>query len=128
MSRLWLRTSGNGAGAGAGGGRLAGAGTRVDRVADMDPAIREEAVEFLRSWLPERAKSVYRTMIAEDPECWRAHPHFAGHIIVEHALRGNGITEEALGVTCLEAVWAELLELALTAEGVESEAGAPRPE
>lgn len=88
----------------------------ADRVADMDPVVREEVVAFLREWLPDRAKAVYRTMIAEDPESWRAHPHFAGGIIVEQALRGNGITEEALGVSCLERVWPELLELALKPE------------
>lgn len=126
MGRYWPKRSANGKKAGAAGRRVAVA--PVDRVEDMDPAIRGEVVSFLRGWLPERAKAVYRTMIAEDPESWRAHPHFAGGIIVEHALRGNGITEEALGVTCLQAIWPELLELALNAEEeVERETETPGP-
>jgi hypothetical protein len=89
---------------------------RVTRVEDMDPAVRDEAVRFLRGWLPERARAVYRTLIAEDPEGWRAHPHFAGGIIVDHALRGNGLTEEALGLENLHRAWPDLLRLALQEE------------
>jgi hypothetical protein len=120
MGRFWPRRSGDGKSAGARGRRVA------DRVEDMDPAVRAEVVAFLRGWLPERAKAVYRTMVAEDPEGWRAHPHFAGDLIVEHALRGNGITAEGLGVTCLKRIWPELLELALNAEETEREAETPR--
>ena len=86
---------------------------RVRTVAEMDPRLREEAVAFLRAWLPERVKSVYRALIHEGPESWRAHPHFAGGLIVDHVLRGNGLTEEALGVEDLNQLWPDLLRLAL---------------
>jgi hypothetical protein len=85
-------------------------------VAGMDPEVRQAAVAFIRQWLPERAQAVYRALIAEEPESWRAHPHFAGGLIVEHVLRGNGLTEEALGVADLNEVWHDLLELALREE------------
>ena len=89
---------------------------RARTVAEMDPRLRQEAVDFLRAWLPERVKSVYRTLIEEGPESWRAHPHFAGGVIVDHVFRGNGLTEEALGVEDLNQVWPELLRLALSSE------------
>lgn len=82
----------------------------------MDPLVRAEAVGFLRSWLPERARAAYRTLIAEDPESWRAHPHFAGGVIVDHVFRGNGLTEEVLGVEDLNLIWPDLLQLALQDE------------
>ena len=85
-------------------------------VAEMDPRLRDEAVAFLRSWLPERVKAVYRALIEESPESWRAHPHFAGAVIVDHVFRGNGLTEDALGVKDLNEVWPELLRLALSSE------------
>lgn len=79
----------------------------------MDPRVRDEVVEFLRDWLPEPARRAYRTMIARDPRDWKRHPHFRRGVIVRHALRGNGITEELLGVRSLEPYWAELLERAV---------------
>jgi hypothetical protein len=82
----------------------------------MDPQLRDAAVQFIRQWLPDRAQAVYRALIAADPESWRAHPHFAGGIIVDHVLRGNGLTEAALGVADLNELWPDLLELALTDE------------
>ena len=84
--------------------------------ADIDLRRRQEVVDFLRAWLPERAKAVYRALIAEDPESWRAHPHFLGGFIVDHVLRGNGLTEDVLGVADLNAVWPDLLQLALSEE------------
>lgn len=71
------------------------------------------AVDFLRRWLPTEAIIVYREMIQEDPTGWFRHPHFAGGVIVEHALRGNGINERALGVEDLDAVWPALLREAV---------------
>lgn len=82
-------------------------------VGTLRDAIRREAVEFLRRWLPEEAKRVYREMIREDPENWCRHPHFSGGIIVKHALRGNGIDERALGIPDLDAVWPDLLQAAV---------------
>lgn len=76
-------------------------------------ALRDEAVAFLRDWLPEQARRTYREMIRHDPGGWHRDPHFAGGIIAEHALRGNGITEVALGVPSLDAVWPELLRRAV---------------
>jgi hypothetical protein len=70
-------------------------------------------VAFLRDWLPAQAKDTYRRMITEDPDHWHRHPHFAGGVIAEHALRGNGITEKVLGVKDMEEVWPALLELAV---------------
>jgi hypothetical protein len=89
---------------------------RARTVAEMDPRLRHEAVAFLRAWLPERVKSVYRALIEDGPEGWRAHPHFAGGVIVDHVFRGNGLTEEALGVEDLNKIWPELLQLALSNE------------
>lgn len=76
-------------------------------------AQRDYLVAFLRDWLPEEAKSVYREMIRENPTTWWQDPHFAGGIIVEYALRGNGFDERALGVKDLEPLWPELLERAV---------------
>lgn len=73
-------------------------------------------VEFLRDWLPAEAKETYRAMIAEDPYHWHRHPHFAGGVIREHVLRGNGITEKVLGVRDLDEVWPALLVRALGEE------------
>jgi hypothetical protein len=76
-------------------------------------ARQREAVAFLRDWLPDEAKDVYRAMIREDPLNWSRHPHFAGGIILKDALRGNGIDEKTLGVPDLNKIWPELLEAAL---------------
>jgi hypothetical protein len=102
---------------------------RARTVAEMDPRRRQEAVDFLRAWLPERVKAVYRALIEEGPESWRAHPHFLGGVVVDHVLRGNGLTEETLGVEDLNQIWPELLHLALSNEpppGPESPTPEPR--
>lgn len=75
-----------------------------------------EAVAFLRGWLPPEAAEVYRRMIRDDPHGWYLHPHFSGGIIVDHALRGNGIDERALGVKDLNAVWPDLLQEAVAVD------------
>jgi len=72
-----------------------------------------EAVRFLADWLPPEVKQVYRELVRSDPEGWSRHPHFADGIIVRHALRGNGITEHALGVADLNTVWPAILRSAL---------------
>jgi hypothetical protein len=87
--------------------------TRIDSVANIPPGVLRSVISFLRDWLPPEARVVYRQMIAEDPHHWHRHPHFAGGVIAEHALRGNGITEKVLGVRDIEEVWPALLELAL---------------
>ena len=69
---------------------------------------------FLQGWLTDEAKRVYREMIEEDPENWSRHPHFHGGVIVEHALRGNGIDERALGVADLDPLWPDLLRDAVS--------------
>ena len=76
-------------------------------------AVRDEVVSFLRNWLPAEAVVVYRAMILEDPVNWYRHPHFAGGIILEHGLRGNGIDERTLGVANLDQIWPELLKAAV---------------
>jgi hypothetical protein len=83
----------------------------------MDPKVRDEVVEFLRGWLPEPAKRSYRGMMVRDPRNWQRHPHFRRGVIVRHALRGNGFTEELLGVPSLEPYWADLLARAVLGEG-----------
>jgi hypothetical protein len=83
---------------------------RADR---LDAEVRDEVVAFLRDWIPHPAKEMYREMIARDPEGWHLHPHFAGGVIVQHALRGNGIDEVALGIADLDPLWPELLRLAI---------------
>jgi hypothetical protein len=70
---------------------------------------RDELIAFLRDWLPEEAKRVYRDMIRSSPNAWWYDPHFDGGIILEYALRGNGFTEKALGVTSLAPLWPDLL-------------------
>lgn len=87
--------------------------TGEDALARIDPDLLASVVAFLRDWLPAEAKRTYRAMIADDPDHWHRHPHFAGGIIAEHALRGNGITEKVLGLENLDEVWPALLELAL---------------
>ena len=79
----------------------------------MDPKVCEEVVEFLRDWLPEPAKQAYRGLMERDPQNWPRDPHFARGVIVRHALRGNGYTEELLGVPSLEPYWADLLARAV---------------
>jgi len=75
----------------------------------LNPQALEEVVEFLRGWLPPSSIRTYREMIERDPIYWHRHPHFAGGIVVEHFLRGNGITETVLGVDDLDKVWPEIL-------------------
>lgn len=84
-----------------------------DALARLPPELLASIVTFLREWLPREAKTTYRAMIAADPDQWHRHPHFAGGIISEHALRGNGITEKVLGVHDLDEVWPALLVMAL---------------
>lgn len=79
----------------------------------MDSRVRDEVVGFLRDWLPEPAKRTYQAMIAKDPRNWKRDPHFRRGVIVRHALRGNGFTEEVLGVPSLEPYWADLLARAV---------------
>jgi hypothetical protein len=91
----------------------------------MDPGTREEVVAFLRGWLPETARQAYRQMIETDPEGWHRHPHFAEGVIVRHALRGNGFTEEVLRVPSLELLWPDLLARAVLLPEDEPPAGSP---
>ena len=70
-------------------------------------------MEFLRNELPPEARRVYRELIRADPENWSRDPHFAGGIIVDHMLRGNGLDEVALGVSDLGPIWPELLRMAV---------------
>ena len=79
----------------------------------LGPAIRGEVEGFLRRWLPDLAKDVYREMIRNDPTNWFQHPHFSSGLIVKHALRGNGINEKTTGMRDLNAIWPELLLAAL---------------
>jgi hypothetical protein len=90
---------------------------------ELDPRVAQEVVDFLRDWLPASARQTYRAMIEEDPENWSRDPHFAGGIIVQHALRGNGITEKVLGIRDLNDVWPELLRRAV----IDPAPGDPRP-
>lgn len=89
-----------------------------------DPAVMEEAVAFLREWLPNEAISTYREMIRSDPAAWYLDPHFSGGLIVKHALQGNGITAYDLGVRSLEEVWPDLLRRAVL-EAPESNGAEP---
>ena len=82
-------------------------------LSQIRPDLLAAVVAFLRDWLPAQAKETYRTMIAEDPDHWHRHPHFASGVIRDHALRGNGITEKVLGVKDLDEVWPALLEQVL---------------
>lgn len=82
----------------------------------MRADVRRAVVEFLRDWLPPEARRVYRQMMQDNPHHWSEDPHFAGGLIVEHALRGNGIDEALLGIEDLNAVWPELLRLAVDGE------------
>ena len=79
---------------------------------------RDELIAFLRDWLPEAAKRTYRDMMLAFPNSWWLHPHFAGGIILQTALRGNGFTEKTLGVKSLEPLWPDLLELAVLGRNV----------
>jgi hypothetical protein len=90
---------------------------RPSPIGDMDPAVRDAVVAFLRGWLPAEARRVYREMIRHDPERWFLDAHFRGGVIVRHALRGNGLDERALGVQDLDAVWPDLLRRAVGEEG-----------
>ena len=73
----------------------------------------EQIVAFLRDWLPDEARLAYQQMIREDPTGWWHDPHFADGVILRFALRGNGITERALGVADLAPLWPELLARAV---------------
>jgi hypothetical protein len=76
----------------------------------------DQLVAFLRDWLPDEAKHVYRELIKENPKGWWRDAHFAGDIILKHALRGNGIDERALGIKDLTPVWPALLARAVDIE------------
>jgi hypothetical protein len=82
----------------------------------IDPQVRDAVVAFLRDWLPAEARRTYRAMIREDPLGWSKSPHFGQGVIVEHALRGNGLDEKTLGVSDLERIWPELLRRAVEEE------------
>lgn len=75
--------------------------------------VRREVVAFLRAWLPDEARRAYREMMERDPQGWPRHPHFAGGLVVRHALRGNGLDERTLGIPDLDAVWPDLLRRAV---------------
>ena len=74
---------------------------------------RARVIAFLRDWLPNEAKQVYREMIRTNPHSWWHDAHFDGGIILEHALRRNGFNEKALGVQSLEPLWPDLLASAV---------------
>lgn len=82
----------------------------------MQADVLQIVAGFLRGWLPPEARLVYRQMMISDPLHWSEDPHFAGGIIIDHALRGNGIDEALLGVDDLNAVWPEILRLAVLGE------------
>jgi hypothetical protein len=95
----------------------------------IEPGLREEVVAFLRDWIPAGAAATYRQMIRSDPDGWYRSSHFASGFVVEHLLRGNGITEAALGVRDLEPLWPGLLRDAVMAAGArspEEDRSAPR--
>lgn len=77
-------------------------------------AVWDETVAFLRKWLPEDAKCLYREMVRENPSGWWHDPHFANGLIPDNALRGNGLTEKTLGVKSLDLIWPLLLLAALS--------------
>ena len=79
----------------------------------MNESQIDEVAAFLRRWLPEGVRAEYRRIMAADPAGWPHHPHFAGGLIVRHALRGNGVDEHALGVPSLEPLWREALARAV---------------
>jgi hypothetical protein len=87
---------------------------RARDISAMDPRVRHEAVQYIREWLPNEVRVTYRRLMASNPEGWHRHPHFSGGFFVNSVLRGNGLTEEALGVEDLGTVWRQLLALALT--------------
>lgn len=87
-----------------------------DPLAEIQPELLAQIVRFLRDWLPPQAREAYREMILLDSEYWYEDPHFAGGVIPKHILRGNGITEEVLGVEDLDEVWPALLEKVVTDE------------
>lgn len=70
-------------------------------------------IQFLREWLPPRVRSTYRQMMVDDPGGWHLDPHFAGGIILRHALRGNGINVPLTAGVDLDAEWPELLRAAV---------------
>ncbi len=79
---------------------------------------RDQLIAFLRDWLPEDAKQIYRDMIQCAPDSWWEDPHFQGGIIIDYALRGNGFDEKALGVINLEPLWPSLLARAVDAHRI----------
>jgi hypothetical protein len=87
----------------------------------------EQIAAFLRDWLPEEAIHEYRRMIREDPANWWHDPHFENGLILRFALRGNGITERALGVADLSPLWPELLARAVAEDEPESHDGGAAP-
>jgi hypothetical protein len=86
---------------------------RRDAPPDLTPEVRDAVVSFLRDWLPDEAKRVYREMIREDAAGWMDDPHFQGGFIMRYALRGNGLDERALNVRDLEPLWPDLLRSAV---------------
>lgn len=89
---------------------------RARDISSMDPRLRHEAVQFLREWLPKEVQATYRALMEANPDGWYRHPHFRSGFFVDSVLRGNGLTEETLGVEDLGAIWVQLLALALAEE------------
>lgn len=92
---------------------------RESRIDELDPVLVREIVGFLREWLPSSAISAYRTIMLDDPERWHQHPHFERGVVVRHMLRGNGLPSDLVRPELLDAIWPELLRLAVL--GAETE-------
>lgn len=93
--------------------RATSPGTPSREVEAVDQRAEDEIVLFLREWLPEPVKEEYRKLMRANPNGWHRHPHFANGIVVVHLLRGNGISESALGVRSFDTIWPKLLRLAV---------------
>lgn len=84
--------------------------------AAIDPRMRDSAILFLRTMLPDESRELLRGLIRADPDWWWAEYHHLGGMSVRNSLREAGYTEQALGVITLDDVWVPLLEAAVSDE------------
>ena len=83
----------------------------AERVAALEPRMREGAVRFLRSAMEAELPHILELM-KEDPDEWWVKHHFSGMMGVRNLLRRNGFSETDFAIDNLDDYAVGLVELA----------------
>lgn len=87
----------------------------ADNVAKLDPALRTQAVDFLRGHLADSAETI-RAEMALDLQDWWVKHHHGAMTGVRNALRMHGFGEKEFGIDNLDDYAVGLVELAFPLE------------